>query len=150
MSSSSSALLLSRCCTQLGLVRRFSNALSLSSPLVPSASSVKCGPKSFSKAAYGGSDAMIAVSATTSSSSPLVQTTTNANTNVDNMNNRNSIVHRSMATSNRKVIDAKNAKRLKIQQKKKKNSTNANVGKVRVCVRACVSVFFGGVYLYPP
>ena len=32
-----------------------------------------------------------------------------------------------MGTSNRKVIDAKNAKRLKIQQKKKKNT---NVKKV--------------------
>ena len=31
---------------------------------------------------------------------------------------------RSMATSNRKVIDAKNAKRLKIQQKKKKGLPN--------------------------
>jgi len=38
--------------------------------------------------------------------------------------NTSSIVRRTMGTSNRKVIDAKNAKRLKIQQKKKKN-TNA-------------------------
>jgi hypothetical protein len=36
--------------------------------------------------------------------------------------------------SNRKVIDAKNAKRLKIQQKKKKGNNNNNL---KVCILHC-------------
>jgi hypothetical protein len=97
--------------------------------------SSKAGPKAFSMAAYGSNKVVTGirpflttttVSASAASSSPIH---TNANDAIfENSSSSNSIIRRSMATSNRKVIDAKNAKRLKIQQKKKKNT---NVSKVR-------------------
>lgn len=92
-----------RRCVQLGLAQKFSSALSLSSS--------STAPKAFSTTASLSSPTM---------STPLTQTNSNQSI-IDN----NDIVRRSMGTSNRKVIDAKNAKRLKIQQKKKKN-TNAS------------------------
>jgi len=53
--------------------------------------------------------------------------------------NNSNYIRRSMATSNRKVIDAKNARRLKIQQKKKKNS-NTNNNKVRLFLFIIMSI----------
>jgi len=141
----------SRCCNQLGLARRFSSALSISSPsfaLVSASSSTTCstsskaGPKAFSTAAYGNSNKVVtgirpffandgvSTIAGTATSSASIHTNANdaifANNNSSTSTSSSSdIIRRSMATSNRKVIDAKNAKRLKIQQKKKKN-TNAS------------------------
>lgn len=141
----------SRCCNQLGLARRFSSAVSISSPPLASSSSSssatcnissnrKVGPKAFSTAAYVSNSHKVvtgirpffatdggpAIGVTATSSSSIH---TNANDAIFGNNCSSSsssdIIRRSMATSNRKVIDAKNAKRLKIQQKKKKN-TNAS------------------------
>ena len=149
----------SRCCNQLGLARRFSSALSISSPpfaLVSASSSATCnsssskaGPKAFSTAAYSNSNSNsnkvvtgirpffandgVSTIAGTAISSASIHTNANdaifANNNSSTSTSSSSdIIRRSMATSNRKVIDAKNAKRLKIQQKKKKNT---NASKVR-------------------
>lgn len=52
--------------------------------------------------------------------------------------NNSDIIRRSMAI-NRKVIDAKNARRLKIQQKKKKN---ANKVRAFYAMLPCREVFF--------
>mmetsp|Transcript_28893 Transcript_28893/g.78283 ORF Transcript_28893/g.78283 Transcript_28893/m.78283 type:complete len:303 (+) Transcript_28893:383-1291(+) len=99
-----------RCCSQLQLARHFSSAMPLSSPSVASSAA-----RAFS----------------TSTSFPSIATITNETTgltilgsksnNCNNIQGINDFVRRSMAT-NRKVIDAKNARRLKIQQKKKKNA----------------------------
>ncbi len=114
----------SRCCAQLGLVRRFSSALSISSPMTSSSQS-KVAPKAFSTIAHAHSSNSIISTFSTPLSPQLMPTSNNSSIlSTVNDNNASSIVRRTMGTSNRKVIDAKNAKRLKIQQKKKKN-TNA-------------------------
>eukprot|EP00533_Pseudo-nitzschia_delicatissima_P012262 CAMPEP_0197266762 /NCGR_PEP_ID=MMETSP1432-20130617/3192_1 /TAXON_ID=44447 /ORGANISM="Pseudo-nitzschia delicatissima, Strain UNC1205" /LENGTH=325 /DNA_ID=CAMNT_0042731655 /DNA_START=155 /DNA_END=1132 /DNA_ORIENTATION=+ len=118
----------SRCCAQLGLVRRFSSALSLSSPLTSSSSYGKAAPKAFSTVACG-SNALTSASSTALSPQSIPASSNNLilSTVSSSNNNTSCVIRRTMGTSNRKVIDAKNAKRLKIQQKKKKNT---NVKKV--------------------
>jgi len=140
MSTSAASAAASRCCNQLGLVRRFSSALSISSSLVSSSAAGKAGRNAFSTAAYGNkginSHLFFATNAitrtataTTTSLSPIHTNTNNTifynYSSSNNNNNNGNVIRRSMATSNRKIIDAKNARRLKIQQKKKKN-LNAN------------------------
>jgi hypothetical protein len=119
----------------------------------------KVGPKAFSTAAYVSNshkfvtgirpffatDGGPAIGVTATSSSSIH---TNANDAIFGNNCSSSsdsdIIRRSMATSNRKVIDAKNAKRLKIQQKKKKN-TNASKVRFDQGVNQCTTFLRFGI-----
>ena len=108
----------SRCCR---LAQQFSSALSLSSP--SSSLATRSGQSRAGKAATNHFS-------TVAHQRPLSWTNNNMTTKLQSaatisgnaQDSNSSFQFRSMGTSNRKVIDAKNAKRLRIQQKKKKNA----------------------------
>eukprot|EP00536_Pseudo-nitzschia_multiseries_P004816 jgi/Psemu1/323630/estExt_fgenesh1_pg.C_840003 len=115
MSKSIVASAASRCCNQLQLAKHFSSALSLSTPSVV--------PTVTSSATRSISTTILSKGSLSTIFPSVVATNNNATMLAlsNNSTNSNDFVRRSMAT-NRKVIDAKNARRLKIQQKKKKNA----------------------------
>uniref|UniRef100_A0A7S4AIP4 Uncharacterized protein n=1 Tax=Pseudo-nitzschia australis TaxID=44445 RepID=A0A7S4AIP4_9STRA len=145
MSKSIVASAASRCCNQLQLANFFSSAMSLSSPslLTLTSTSTSTSTRAFSKAAFTFTTSRASIATRTKNTTILAMANNSSiNTNSSSsIGNNSDIVRRSMAI-NRKVIDAKNARRLKIQQKKKKN---ANKVRAFCAVLPCRAVLYRAV-----
>lgn len=107
----------SRCCR---LAQQFSSALSLSSP--SSSLATRSGQSRAGKAANHFSTVAHHRPLSWSNNNVTTKLRSAATLSGNAQDSNSSFQFRSMGTSNRKVIDAKNAKRLRIQQKKKKNA----------------------------